>query len=37
MNRGHKKENIVIDPGIGFGKNHEHNLALMRSISRFKS
>ena len=36
INRGHKKENIVIDPGIGFGKNHEHNLALMRSISRFK-
>ncbi|MEC8249480.1 MAG: dihydropteroate synthase [Candidatus Thermoplasmatota archaeon] len=36
VNRGHKKENIVIDPGIGFGKNHEHNLALMRSISRFK-
>ncbi len=36
INRGHKKENIVIDPGIGFGKNHEHNLALMRSVSRFK-
>ena len=36
VKRGHKKENIVIDPGIGFGKNHEHNLALMRSISRFK-
>ncbi len=36
INRGHKMENIVIDPGIGFGKNHQHNLALMRAVSRFK-
>ena len=25
-------ERIVIDPGIGFGKNPEHNLALLRSL-----
>jgi dihydropteroate synthase len=25
-------ENIIIDPGIGFGKTLEHNLALMRGL-----
>ena len=25
-------ENIVVDPGIGFGKNLEHNLALLRGL-----
>ena len=25
-------ENIAIDPGIGFGKRPEHNLALIRSL-----
>ena len=33
---GHPKELIVIDPGIGFGKNHEHNLSLMKAGKRFK-
>lgn len=27
-------ERIALDPGIGFGKNFEHNLALLRSIGR---
>lgn len=27
--------NIVIDPGIGFGKTVEHNLALMRGLGLF--
>jgi dihydropteroate synthase len=27
-------ERIVIDPGIGFGKKPEHNLALLRSLDR---
>ena len=35
--KGHSKELIVIDPGIGFGKTQEHNLKLMKSIDRFKS
>ncbi|HEY1270201.1 MAG TPA: dihydropteroate synthase [Candidatus Binatia bacterium] len=26
-------DNIVIDPGIGFGKNLDHNLALLRRLS----
>lgn len=28
-------EQIAIDPGIGFGKRLEHNLALLRGIDRF--
>ncbi len=34
---GLPEENIVLDPGIGFGKNLEHNLALLREIDRFYS
>ncbi len=26
---------ICLDPGIGFGKTHEHNLALLRATSQF--
>ena len=26
---------ILIDPGIGFGKSLDHNLALLRNLSRF--
>ncbi len=32
---GIKHNNIVIDPGIGFGKNLKHNMNLIRSISIF--
>ena len=32
---GMKQENIVIDPGIGFGKKLEHNLRIMKNISIF--
>ena len=32
--RGIKKENIWIDPGIGFGKTVEHNLELLRHLDR---
>jgi dihydropteroate synthase len=31
---GIKRERIVIDPGFGFGKTLEHNLALLRNLSR---
>jgi dihydropteroate synthase len=27
-------DRIVIDPGFGFGKTHEHNLELLRSLDR---
>ena len=28
-------DRICLDPGIGFGKSHEHNLALMAAAGRF--
>lgn len=28
-------ERICLDPGIGFGKTHEHNFELMRGVHRF--
>lgn len=34
---GVKKENIVIDPGIGFGKTLAHNLILMHRLAELKS
>ena len=30
------KERIVLDPGFGFGKTLEHNLALLRQLASFK-
>lgn len=33
---GIKKENIIIDPGIGFGKTTEHNVAILKELKRFK-
>ena len=32
-----KKELIIVDPGIGFGKNLNHNLRIMSKISTFHS
>ncbi|MCG3200867.1 MAG: Dihydropteroate synthase [Gammaproteobacteria bacterium] len=32
---GLPRDHIVIDPGIGFGKTREHNLALIQSLSHF--
>ena len=32
---GISRERICLDPGIGFGKTHEHNLELMRGAGRF--
>ncbi len=29
---GVRPENIIVDPGIGFGKKLEHNLALLRNL-----
>ncbi|MHB1155143.1 MAG: dihydropteroate synthase, partial [Eubacteriales bacterium] len=33
---GVKSENIIIDPGIGFGKTFEHNILIMKNLERFK-
>lgn len=35
MDAGIKSKNIIIDPGIGFGKTMEHNLELMAHLDRF--
>ena len=32
---GIPKKNIVIDPGFGFGKSLEHNLALLAQLQKF--
>ncbi len=32
---GIKRENMIIDPGIGFGKTLTHNLALLKNLDRF--
>ena len=34
---GVKPDNIIIDPGIGFGKTLDHNLALMKALPRIMS
>ena len=35
--KGIKHNNIILDPGIGFGKNLKHNMSLLRNISIFHS
>ena len=37
IKKNFNKKNIIIDPGIGFGKNLEHNLRIMSKISTFHS
>ncbi len=35
--QGVQREQIVIDPGIGFGKTAEHNISLLAQLERFTS
>ena len=35
LGAGIKPERICLDPGIGFGKTHEHNLTLLANCQRF--
>ena len=35
--KGIKHNNIILDPGIGFGKKLKHNMNLIRSVSIFHS
>ena len=37
LSSGIKDEQIIIDPGIGFAKNVEQNLTLLRNIEKFVS
>jgi dihydropteroate synthase len=34
---GVAEENIIVDPGLGFGKLPEHNLELVRRLREFRS
>lgn len=36
QSQGIAHERIILDPGIGFGKNLEHNLAILRNVATFK-
>lgn len=33
---GIKKDKIIIDPGIGFGKSYRHNLEILNGLAEFK-
>jgi dihydropteroate synthase len=35
LSQGVKKENLIIDPGLGFAKDLEHNWAIIDAIDRF--
>ncbi len=35
LDAGIQQDRICLDPGIGFGKTHEHNLTLLRATDRF--
>jgi len=37
IDAGIKPNNIIIDPGFGFGKTLQHNLQLLQSLAEFKS
>jgi len=37
LKKKYKRESIILDPGIGFGKNLNHNLRIMSKISTFHS
>lgn len=36
-NAGVKREKIIIDPGFGFAKNHEHHCALLSQLERLQT
>jgi len=35
IGHGIERNRICLDPGIGFGKTHDHNLELIQNVSRF--
>ncbi|MFA6037743.1 MAG: dihydropteroate synthase [Legionellales bacterium] len=36
VNAGILRENIIVDPGFGFGKTYEHNVILLRELKQFQ-
>ena len=37
LDAGLSKSNLIVDPGIGFGKNLDHNIAILKRLSLFHS
>ena len=37
VSKGIKRENIIVDPGIGFGKTREDNFEIIERVEEFKS
>ncbi len=37
MRAGVERANIIVDPGIGFGKSKHHNLEILRQLERVKA
>ena len=37
VSAGVPRENVIVDPGFGFGKTAEHNLELVRRLDEFKA
>jgi dihydropteroate synthase len=37
VDHGLREENLLVDPGIGFGKSVEHNLEILRNLGTFRS
>ncbi|HSW61255.1 MAG TPA: dihydropteroate synthase, partial [bacterium] len=37
LSRGISENSIILDPGIGFGKNIEHNIAIIKHLEAFHS
>jgi dihydropteroate synthase len=37
VDQGLKEENLLVDPGIGFGKTTAHNLEILRNLAAFRS
>lgn len=36
VDAGVRREQIIIDPGVGFGKTYEHNLHVLKNLDRFQ-
>jgi dihydropteroate synthase len=37
LSRGMKREQFILDPGIGFGKTLEHNIEIIKRLQEFKT
>ncbi len=36
-NIGIKTDNLILDPGIGFGKSYEHNISIIKNLNKLKA